>query len=197
MVFGRLAVFLIALLVAGQAHAAAYRLQPGDRISVSVWQDSDLDRELVVAPDGMISFPLVGQVRAGGNTIPTIERILREKLQPSYVEELNVTVMLTNFERPEQERIPPVFYVTGEVKKPGPYALEGRAIDIVQAIALSGGFDVFAATRRIIVRRQYQGQEFLYRFNYRDFISGRDFRGNIRLQPGDVVVVPEKGLFGF
>ena len=66
----------------------------------------------------------------------------------------------------------------------------------MQAIALSGGFSPFAATRRILINRTVHGQQLQFVFNYRDFESGRDLSGNIDLRAGDVVVVPEKGLFG-
>jgi polysaccharide export outer membrane protein len=85
--------------------------------------------------------------------------------------------------------------VTGEVNKPGPYPLD-RPVDALQAIALSGGFSPYAATKRIVIHREENGVEYQLRFNYRDLMSGRDLSGNIQLRPGDVVVVPEKGLFG-
>jgi polysaccharide export outer membrane protein len=172
----------------------SYRLRPGDTISVSVWQDSKLDRQLIVGPDGMITVPLVGHLRAGGLPLTAVEAAIKKKLQPSYKEELDVTVTLGSYDVKESKSA--LIYVTGEVNKPGPYPLDPPGTDLLQAIAMSGGFGPFAATSRILIHRRIKGEDVLFRFNYRAFMSGRDFSGNIRLRPGDVIVVPEKGLFG-
>ena len=187
--------FVLGLLAIASAQTSPYRLRPGDSIAVSVWQDSKLDRQLVVGPDGMVSFPLVGQVRAGGLTLQAVEAALREKLQASYKADLDVTVALSSIAETETES-PDVFYVTGEVKSPGPHPLIPPT-DVLQAIAIAGGFGPFAATRRIEIYRRVDGQQVMFTFNYRGFESGRDLSGNIVLRAGDVVVVPEKGLFGF
>jgi polysaccharide export outer membrane protein len=182
---------LFALL--STAAAQTYRLAPGDTISVTVWQDSKLDRDLVVGPDGMISFPLAGQVRAGGRTLPQVEAALRDKLRASYRENLDITVALSSLATSPESQA--VFYITGEINSPGPHPLIPPT-NILQAIALSGGFSPFAATHRIEIYRRTGNQEAKFLFNYRDFVSGRDLSGNIDLHAGDVVVVPEKGLFG-
>ena len=186
---------LLALLTVAQA--APYRLRVGDSISISVWQDPKLDRQLIVGPDGTISFPLAGHLVAAGQTLQAVESALRGKLKDNYNTPLDVTVALSSSLPNDQGTPPASVYVTGEVNKPGAYPLPASGpTNAMQAIALSGGFSPFAATSRILINRTVHGQPEQFVFNYRDFESGRDLSGNIDLRAGDVVVVPEKGLFG-
>jgi polysaccharide export outer membrane protein len=182
------------------AAAQSYRVQPGDTLAVSVYEDSNLGREVVVGPDGTFAFPLAGHIQAGGQTLAAIETALKQKLQGNFVEELHVSVGIASLAQPDQIELdePPTIYVTGEVNGPGAFPLQKSATtNTVQAIALAGGFGPFAATRRILIYRHIGGQEYQFRFNYNDYESGIDLTGNINLLAGDVDVVPEKGLFGF
>jgi polysaccharide biosynthesis/export protein len=88
----------------------------------------------------------------------------------------------------------PRIFVTGEVLRPGPFVLRTRT-NVLQAIALSGGFGLFAAKQRVQIRRQIDGREVMFLFDYSAFQSGRNVENNIDLVPGDVVIVPERGLF--
>ena len=188
---------MLLLLGASGAQAAAYRLKPGDTISVSVWQDPKLDRQVVVGPDGTISFPLAGHLVAAGQTLSAVETQIRDKLKSNYNTPLDVTISLTStVPAPKQAVTLPSIFVTGEVNKPGALPLGSQPIDALQAIALSGGFSPFAATSRILIYRRYRGEDQQFVFNYHEFESGRDLSGNIALRAGDVVVIPEKGLFG-
>jgi polysaccharide export outer membrane protein len=190
--------FLILLCVslAGSAQAA-YRLQPGDTIQVSVWQEPKLDRQLVVAPDGTVAMPLVGHVSAGGRSAQQVEKTIKAKLQTQYQSDLDVTVSLVA-QPPEKveedEKIDPTIFVMGEVNKPGEFAIKKR-ITLLQALAMGGGLSAFAAQRRIQVHRKVDGEDTIFQFDYRAFEHGQDVAGNIALRPGDVIVVPERGLF--
>jgi polysaccharide biosynthesis/export protein len=187
--------FLLGLFLAcasaTQAHAQA--LQPGDTLSISVYQDPKLDRQVVVGPGGMISFPLVGQIRAGGLTPAGLESVLKARLRSKFTEEPDVTVSLVTSTL-LQEELQPKIFITGEVLRPGVYVMRTRR-DIMQALAEAGGFSPFAATRRIQVRRKIKGIESIFVFNYNDFFAGTNLADNISLRTGDVVIVPEKGLF--
>lgn len=183
---------------------AAYRVKPGDVLEVLVYQDEKLNRQVVVAPDGQISFPLAGHIRAAGKTVEDIESTLTRLLKPKFSDVLDVTVLLASVKEipippPEPEKplpppIDPSFYVTGEVAKPGQYFFKTRT-NVLQAISIAGGLGPFAADRRIVIRRKEGDQEVLYEFNYDAFVSGKDLSGNMRLHSGDVIVVPERGLF--
>ena len=182
-------VFLYAMVI--QA-AAVYRLQPGDRLSVSVWQDPKLNQEVVIAPDGRISFPFAGHLRAAGQSTEQLESSLRRRLQTNYKEKLNVTVMLLRGPGDETGRERHI-YVTGEVTKSGLYTVT-RPTTVLQALSLAGGLDVYAAKTRIVIQRKENGEDVLIRFNYRAAVNGRDPWSNIYLRDGDVVIVPERGL---
>lgn len=187
----RVLLILMFLLFGPGTHAVAQTLQPGDTLEISVWQDSKLDRRVVIGPTGMISFPLAGHVRAGGLTPSALEKALGNRLKASYTDRLDITVALVSSDK-DEERKPRVF-VTGEVLKPGPYTMPKKTT-LMQAISLAGGLGPFAAKRRIQVHRKVDGVETLFVFDYAAFIAGTDMSGNVEIVGGDVIVVPERGL---
>ena len=191
--------FLLAATGAGQADT--YRLRPGDVLEVTVFQDPKLNRQIVVAPDGYVAFPLAGRFKAGGLTTSGVETALKAGLQKQYTTDLDVTVSYIQSEKREPRQLKEAkdaeytVYVTGEVAKPGAFVVPKRPPTVLQAIALSGGLGPFAAARRIHVVRRVSGEEIVFPFNYRLYEKGQDLEGNITLRNGDVVVVPERGLF--
>ncbi len=189
---------IVAVLIASTAAMATdYRLRPGDKLEVTVWQDDKLNRTVFVAPDGRIAFPLVGRIQAGGRTVDSVESEIKAKLQKQYTDEIDVTVAISELRLKKETDTPPLdpsIYVTGEVARPGQYFFKTRT-NVLQAIALAGGLGPFAADHRIKVRRKVNGKETLYEFDYGSFVDGEDLSGNMFLRAGDVIVVPEKGLF--
>ena len=185
-----LLMLLVLLCTPAAAQQASYGLQPGDKIDISVWQDPSLNRQAVIAPDGMLSFPLVGHIHAAGMTIQALEKELAKRLRKNYQTPPQVTVMLSAITESPSSQI----FVTGQVNKPGPYAIT-PGMSVMQAIAMSGGLGKFAAKSRIQIHRRTGGDEQVLLFNYSDFESGQNLGGDITLQPGDVIVVPERGLF--
>jgi polysaccharide biosynthesis/export protein len=206
----RIVTVLVAILAifvsgAGLAEASTYRLKAGDTLDVNVWQDQKLNRQVLVGPDGYISFPLAGQLRAGGKTVDAVGNELQARLQKQYVDKIDVTVSIASIKEippppeepagpPPPPPIDPSFYATGEVAKPGKYSFN-VATNLLQGIAMAGGLGPFAAERRIKLRRKENGVETLYEFDYDAFTSGKDLSGNMRLHAGDVIIVPEKGIF--
>jgi polysaccharide export outer membrane protein len=188
----------LALLLACWSEAKAQsgrdRLHPGDVVSITVYQDPKLDRQVLIGPTGMISFPLAGQIRAGGLTPAGLENVLKARLKGRFTEEPDITVALVAL-KPDEADLKPKIFITGEVLRPGPFVMEQRGLNLMQAIAVAGGFSPFAAKQRIQLRRKIDGVESLYVFNYNDFFSGTNFENNINLRPGDVIIVPERGLF--
>lgn len=188
----RMILMLLALAIsASAATAQQYRLQPGDTVEVTVFQEPDLGRQIVVAPDGRVSFPLVGHLRAGGLSVEGLERAIKKQLEKYYNTELDVTVLLSGTVEP---RTLPIVYVTGEVQKPGPLEMT-TPTTVLQALAMAGGLGPFAAKRRIQIRRRVKGEEILFPFDYDAAEDGHEIVGNITLQHGDVIIVPERGLF--
>jgi polysaccharide export outer membrane protein len=169
-------------------------LHPGDTIQISVWQDPKLDRKVVIGLDGMISFPLAGHIQASGLTPQALEKVLRRRLQKNYTGHLDITVSLAAINQDEEIASKPKIYITGEVLKPGPYIIRPNT-NVMQALALAGGLGPFAASKRIQVRRQVDGADSTFLFNYNDYVAGTNTADNINLRSGDVIIVPEKGLF--
>ena len=197
--------FALALLAwSGCSAYADYRIKAGDTLEINVWQEPKLNKQVIVAPDGRISLPLVGHLRARGLTVESVEAQIIAKLKSKYTTDLDVTVLVAAVKEipivpeppaPPPEKVPdPTFYVTGEVAKPGQYAFN-RPTNVLQAIAVAGGLGPFAAGHRIKIRRKVDGVEQLFDFDYDSFASGDYLEGNIRLHHGDVIIVPEKKLF--
>jgi polysaccharide export outer membrane protein len=188
---------LLALLFfCGFATTAIAQLEPlraGDRIQISVWQDPKLDRFVIVGPDGMISFPLAGHIKASGKTPQALEEVLRSRLQKNYSGQLDVTVSLADVNKEAEAETAPKVYITGEVLRPGPYVLK-PTINVMQAISLAGGLGPFAAKQRVQLHRKINGADSIFIFDFNAYASGRDTADNINLKSGDIIIVPERGL---
>lgn len=179
--------------------APAYRLQPGDRVEISVLEDPGLNRQVLIGPDGRISLPLAGSVRAGGQTVDALQSAIRGRLADDFIEPPTVTVSLTGVaEGAAEEAVDPALlstiYIIGQVQGPGRYDLE-PPVDILQALAVAGGASTFAARDRIQIRRRVDGADVMILFDYDQVEDGVVPIQPIELQDGDVVVVPERGLF--
>ena len=173
------------LVAAGAARAQAandYLLNPGDVLQVSVWNEEELNREVLVRPDGGISFPLVGDVDAARRTVTDVQEAIRERLA-AYVPDAVVTVSVLAVNGNK-------VYVIGKVARPGEYVM-GNRMDVMQALAVAGGVTSFAAENKIqILRRGPDGQQQALPFRYGDVKEGNSLSTNILLKSSDVVVVP-------
>jgi len=169
--------------VSGQeARGGAYLVQPGDLLEVSVWKEEDLQREVLVRPDGRFSFPLAGDVEATAKTVDDLRQELTARLQ-KYIPDLVVTVTVTEIRGNK-------IYVIGQVNKPGEFVVNPR-VDVMQALSMAGGTTPFAALNDIkILRRDSNGLQRAISFEYRKVEKGRSLEQNILLDSGDVVVVP-------
>jgi polysaccharide export outer membrane protein len=159
----------------------SYRLGAEDVLMISVWKDEQLTREVVVRPDGVFSFPLVGDVQAEDRTVEEIRADLIKRLT-KYIPNPNVSVSVTKV-------LSYKVYVVGRVNKPGEYLI-GHYTDVLQALSLAGGLTPFAAENNIKVIRRTKGQQQVFPFRYGDVRKGQDLEQNILLQRGDVVMVP-------
>jgi len=165
----------------GGKPAAAYQLKPGDVIDVSVWKETDLQREVLIRPDGSFTFPLAGEVDARGKSVENVRSILAERLQ-KYVPTPVVTVAVKAI---GGNRI----YVLGKVVHAGDFPLNS-SLDVMQAISLAGGTTPYAALNDIVILRRQNGRQQAFSFHYSDVARGRDLAQNIQLEGGDTVVVP-------
>jgi len=168
---------------ADEAPAAVerYRIQPGDVLMVSVWKEQDLQSEVLVQPDGGLSFPLAGEVMAAGKSIADLRTELAARLE-HYIPKPVVTVAVRTI---GGNRI----YVLGKVLRPGEYPFS-KPVDVMQALSLAGGTAPFAAVNDIVVLRRENGEQQSIRFRYAEVERGRELAQNILLKSGDTVVVP-------
>jgi polysaccharide biosynthesis/export protein len=163
--------------------ADVYRLNPGDKLEITVWEEEKLKQnEVVVLPDGTISFPLVGHVVAAGKTTENLVSLLRERLS-KFIPDSEINVRLIAAEGN-------LIYVTGEVKKPGKFVMKGPT-DVMQALSMAEGLTAFAKKNSIIIlRREADGRTKSLPFEYGDVEDGENIESNILLQSGDTIIVP-------
>jgi polysaccharide export outer membrane protein len=163
------------------AQDESYRLGPGDVLEISVWKDESLSRQVLVPPDGVISFPLVGDIRINDLTVAGLREVVSKRLS-EYVTDATVTVMLLNINSLSA-------YVIGKVNRPGQFPIN-LDTSVMQILAMAGGLTPYASSGKILVLRQ-QGQETTrIGFNYKEVEKGENLGQNIILKRGDVVVVP-------
>ena len=160
----------------------SYVIGAEDVIDVFVWKEPDMSKTIPVRPDGMISLPLVGEVKAAGYTPVQLQDVLADAMK-KYVSDPQVTVVV--------EKIASLnFNIVGEVNHPGYFPLT-RRMTVLDAIALAGGFKDFAKTKKIyVLRTAANGAEQRLPFNYNQVIKGQNPQQNIELQPRDTIVVP-------
>jgi polysaccharide export outer membrane protein len=159
----------------------AYKIQPGDVLEVSVWKEEDLVKQVLVRPDGGMSFPLAGDIQAAGKSVAELQELITERLT-KYIPDPVVTVATLKLDGNQ-------FYVIGKVAHPGEFVANSY-IDVVQALSVAGGMTPYAADNKIKVLRRENGKEVSIPFRYGDIEKGENLEQNIILQSGDVVVVP-------
>jgi polysaccharide export outer membrane protein len=165
----------------GVATRPTYRLQPGDVVTVSVWKEQDLQREVLVRPDGAVSFPLAGEIDVDGRTVEELRVSLVERLK-RYVPDPVVTVAVKTI---GGNRV----YVLGKVLRPGEFPFSSP-IDVMQALSLAGGATSFASVNDIVILRRENSAQRAMLFRYGDVERGKNLQQNVLLQSGDTVVVP-------
>lgn len=153
-----------------------------DVLAISVWNEPNMTKSVPVRSDGKISLPLVGEIQAAGRTPMQLELDITEKLKNFITApQVNVIVQQVNSRK---------FNVLGEVGRPGSYALT-TSTTVMDAIALAGGFRDFAKKSNVyVLRKSRDGSESKLKFNYKDFIKGKNPDQNVKLEPNDTIIVP-------
>ena len=153
-----------------------------DVLAISVWKEPELTKAVPVRSDGKISLPLVGEMQATGRTPLQLEQDITEKLK-NFITTPEVTVIV---EKVNSRK----YNVLGEVTKPGSYMLTASTT-IMDAIAAAGGFRDFAKKTGVyVLRKSPDGSESRLKFNYKDFIKGKDSSQNVKIEPNDTIIVP-------
>jgi polysaccharide export outer membrane protein len=159
-----------------------YLIGSGDILEITTWKEADFSREeILVRLDGMITFPLINDILAKGRSSMQVKQNIEEKLK-DYVENPIVTVTVRSSASKR-------FYILGEVMQTGEYPLV-KNLTVLQAFALAGGFTEWASKKEIILMRNEDGKEKIFRVNYKDIVKGKDFSQNIKIQPDDTIIVP-------
>jgi polysaccharide export outer membrane protein len=159
----------------------SYKILPGDVLQVSVWKEPDLQLELLVRPDGAVSFPLAGEISTRNRSVSDLQEEITNRLA-RYINAPVVTVSI-------KEVLGNKIYVIGQVNNPGEFIVNPQ-VDVLQALSMAGGTTAFADLGNIRILRRNRGVQTALSFDYKDVIRGRDLAQNIMLRSGDVVVVP-------
>jgi len=165
-----------------------YLLDCKDIVNITVFGVPELSMKVKVSDEGLLSYPLVGDIIVKGLTTGEVEKVLEERLKDGYVKKPEVTVML-DFDLMESSQEKEVF-VLGEVNRTGAIPMIGRHLSLLGAVAKAGGFTKTAAPQRTRIVRVIGGEEKTIMVNLNDVRKG-DQSLNIILQPGDVIIVPE------
>ena len=162
--------------------AGDYKIAPSDVLEITIYGEEGLTRnQLVVRPDGKVSFPLIGDVEVGGMTTAQVKEVVEAKVR-TYIPEAMAAVSVMQLGSLQ-------YYVVGKVAKPGMYNVS-KPLTVLQALALAGGPVVFAKEDSISILRNHGQETVRLPFNYEEIKKGKHLEQNILLERGDVVVVP-------
>ncbi len=163
--------------VGAPVNPKTYIIGAEDILLIRVWREPDLSGPVAVRPDGMISLPLLGDVVAGGLT----PEKLAEKIKEGYTKYITEPEVMVSVASVNSKK----YFISGEVNRPGSYPLVVPTT-VAQALAIAGGFREWADQKNILILRGPKR----YKFNYRDFVRGKNLGQNILLESGDHIIVP-------
>jgi len=171
------------LLLSVSAYSASYSVNPGDVLRIDVWNEDSLSREVLVRPDGIISLPMAGEIDTTGNSPSQVGDKIAKAFGEYMKDTPQVVVSLIDVTGNK-------IFVIGKVARPGEYKITSET-DVMQALALAGGLNAFAAENNIrILRRDANGTQTAIPFAYAKVKNGKELQSNIILKSRDIVVVP-------
>lgn len=165
-----------------QSNVGNYLLAPGDLVEITVWKEEGLQQQqILVAPDGNITFPFAGTIMAASKPISALQETIAGKMA-AYIADpvVNIKLLQNNGN---------TIFVIGKVNRPGQFTAN-RRIDVMQALSLAGGLTVFADDVSINVLRRVGNEIKVFPFDYDDVLNGKHLEQNIILEAGDTVTVP-------
>ena len=163
------------------ADSDKYVIGPEDVLSIHVWKEDALTRQVPVRSDGKISLPLIDEVQAAGLTPLQLKEKLTVRLK-EFIDNPSVSVIVTEA---NSQKV----YVSGEVKTPGVFRLRGETT-LLQVIPMAGGFTEWADQKKVLIIRKEGEKDRRIVVNYKRIVSGEDMSANIVLKPGDTIIVP-------
>tara|TARA_R110002111_G_scaffold149841_3_gene216814 strand:- start:158 stop:712 length:555 start_codon:yes stop_codon:yes gene_type:complete len=172
---------LVLSILSTNVYADRYLLNAGDVLDISVWNEEALGKQVVVLPDGMISFPLAGELVAKDRTVSDLQAALKTKLA-EYLSDPVVTVSVINVSGN-------TVHILGKVTNPGNFVMS-QPLDVIQALSLAGGLSPYAEENNIVVLRRHNGQQEVLPVRYGSIKKGQSLETNILLKSGDVIVIP-------
>jgi polysaccharide biosynthesis/export protein len=176
-----------------------YRIRPGDVLRIEVLEDANLNRSVLVAPDGRVTLPLAGAVPVSGRTVEAVQAEITTRIASNFAATPNVYVGVEGVVEPPLATGPAApatidVFVMGEAGSAGLVQV-APGTNMLQLFAQMGGFSPFAATKRIQLRRVENGAERIYKIDYKAIEAGTSNAGMTTLRDGDVIVVPQRKLF--
>jgi polysaccharide export outer membrane protein len=169
---------------AGVQTEPGFTIGPEDVLGILFWKDPEMTSDVTVRPDGMITLPLIRDIKAAGLT-PTELADRIQQAAREYVTDASVTVVVRQMNSRRA-------FITGEVARPGAYSLGSSSMTVMQLIAIAGGLTEFAQPKKISILRVEEGKTRTFSFDYNSVASGKTPEQNLMLKPGDTVVVPER-----
>lgn len=158
-----------------------YVIAPGDVLEISIWKNEELTKVLSVLPDGKISFPLIGEIKAEGKTVGQLKAEIETKIS-RFVPNPTLSLIVGQVNSM-------LIYVIGKVNNPGRFVITSE-INVLQALAMAGGFNPFAEENKTKIFREKDGKTLILDFRYDDVAKGKNLKQNIKLKRGDVILVP-------
>ncbi len=166
-----------------------YRIGVGDTLQVNVWRNPELSAQVVVLPDGAISVPLAGDVRAAGESTTSLAEQIKAALN-NFIRQPEVTVSVLNASSAEYlQRI----RITGAINAPLslPYR---RGLTVLDVVLLAGGLTPFANANKSLLYREEDDELKVYPVKLEDILKKGRLETNYPLLPSDIITVPEKSF---
>src|SRR5262245_49516996 len=181
-----LSTLLTALVFAAAPQQSRYKLRSGDTIDLSFVYVPEFNQTLTIQPDGYITLRGVGDVRAGGLSVPELKNVVESKYR-AIMKDPDVSVEIKDFEKP-------FFLAQGEVQKPGKYDLRSD-IKLSEAVAIAGGLSPSAKHSQVLLfRRMPGGTVDVKEIDLKKVLHGKDLASDVKIQAGDMVFVPKSRI---
>ena len=176
-----------AVAPAGGGKNLHYKIGVGDNVRVHVWRNADLSNSVPVRPDGYISMPLLGDIKASGLKPTELAEVIKKKLS-SYLRDPRVSVIMLGLSSNEYiNRV----RVTGAVNRPTSVPFR-EGMTVLDLILDTGGISQFASPNKTKIFRKSGGKSEVLKVRLKDILEKADLKTNYDILPGDVITVPER-----